>query len=59
MREAKSRVRRGNFVTLNYAEVKSIKWPSPMSRAVKTSLLGTAVVASSLLVFLLLGGPHD
>jgi len=49
----------GNSVTLNYADVKSIKWPSPMSSAVKTSLLGTAVVAGLLLVFLLLGGLHD
>ena len=46
----------GNSTTLNYAEVKGVKWPSPVSRAMKTVIVVAAVTGGLFLCVLLLGG---
>lgn len=46
----------GKSTTLNYADVKKIKWPSAMSKAAKTAILATTVVGGLLLGVVLLGG---
>jgi hypothetical protein len=42
--------------TLNYADVKKIKWPSTMSREVKAIIIATAGTAAIFLAVVLLGG---
>lgn len=42
--------------TLNYADIKKIKWPSAVSREVKTILIATAVTAAVFVAVALLGG---
>jgi len=45
-----------NSTTLNYADVKTIKWPSALSKAAKTVIAVTAVTGGLFLAVVLLGG---
>jgi len=46
----------GNSTALNYTDVKSIKWPSPISKPVKDIILATSITAGLVLFFVLIGG---
>jgi hypothetical protein len=45
--------------TLNYADVKKIKWPSAVSREVKNIVIATAVTGAIFVAVVLLGGLRD
>jgi hypothetical protein len=46
----------GSSVTLHYAEVKTIKWPSALSHTAKTVLIASAITGAIFLGVVLLGG---
>jgi hypothetical protein len=45
-----------NSTTLSYADVKRIKWPSPISKTGQAVIVASAVVGGLLLAVVLLGG---
>jgi len=49
----------GKSTTLNYADVRKVKWPSRVSREVKTIVIATAVTAAVFVAVVLLGGLRD
>jgi len=49
----------GRTTTLSYADVKKIRWQSPVNRQIKVAIGATVVVAVIFGAFLLLGGLRD
>jgi len=49
----------GRSTSLYYSDVKSVKWPSAVSKQVKFVVSTAAVVGGLFLVFVLIGGLRD